>query len=195
MPSEETIDEFIKASGFDGGPAMETREGIGGRELKGIPRDLPEQQQAESAGGYHVEVPRSDEMRAVHPEHWGLKYDELHTTVVKNTTKCMSEWPRFRAKHDVAIAKAVGNSLAKPLCEKTQNLLNQAEADFKHITDQFTSIQVRGKGFLSKTALETVQEKIETVFRINKEVQECIKAINMICAATAPGTAPSPGRT
>ena len=51
MPSEETIDEFIKASGFDGGPAMETRGDIGGRELKGIPRDLPEQQQAESVGG------------------------------------------------------------------------------------------------------------------------------------------------
>ena len=134
-------------------------------------------------------------MRAVHPQHYGPKYDELHTSVLKNTTRCMSEWPRFKAKHDVAIARAVGNNLANAICDKTLSLLSDAEQDFKHITDRFTSIQSKGKGYLSLTDLEAIHEKIETVFRINKEVQECIKAINMVCAATTSSTKPSTAGT
>ena len=184
MPSDETIDKFISEAGYDTGIArLKTRDAVLAGALTGIPKDIGEQ--AETAT---PEV-RTEAMRSIHPEHSGNKYDEVHNTVMKNIAKCMSEWPRFKSKHEVSIAKAGGNPLAKPVCDRTNALLAQADTDYKHVTDQFTTISVKGKGFLSKQELETVLDKIETIFKHNKEIQDCTKALCalMVCVQPSRG--------
>ena len=104
----------------------------------------------------------------------------MHNLVAKHIAKYMSEWPRHKSNHEVQLAKAQTNNLAKAVCTNANNLLEQADTDYKNVTESYTHLQVTGKGCVSKSTLGFTQTKIEAIFKINKDSQDLMKALTAL---------------
>ena len=118
--------------------------------------------------------------RAVHPDFYGVKYDELYTEVAKNMQSTLSVWPKNKSKYEVAVAKAESNPLAAAVVANAKQLIAAIDKDYTCIQKKDTAIQVNGRGFLSKGELELAKDSCENIFKLNQKMLEMTKALQRL---------------
>ena len=158
---------------------------VRGSALTGIPQgsELPTPEPAATA------FIKTEAERAVHPEFYGPKYDELHAAVAKNVSKVTQEWPKMKTKHDISIAKAKDHPLCGQLISQLQALLKFIDERYKKVEAANTTMQVKGRGFLSQSELETAKDNCEKNWLQHKDVETVIKALEGLVRIPA-GTMP-----
>ena len=67
----------------------------------------------------------------------------------------------MKSKHDTSIAKAKDHPLCGQLINQLQALLKLIDERYKKVEAANTSIQVKGRGFLSHTDLEAAKDNCE----------------------------------
>ena len=127
---------------------------------------------------------KSEFERSAHPEFCGVKYDELHSTTVKNITKVTQQWPVKKQKHEVDVAKAE----AHPMCANSgplaavRSLIGQADDEYLEIDKTNKTIQVKGRGYLSTSELDATNLRIESIWNHDKALGEYIKSLMSLSA-------------
>ena len=113
-----------------------------------------------------------------------IKYDELHSTTVKNITKVTQQWPVKKNKFEVDVVKAEEH----PMCANSGPLLavkalfQQADTTYLKIDQTNKLIQVKGRGYLSTSELNETNLNIEAMWRHDKALTEYIKSLKNLSA-------------
>ena len=102
--------------------------------------------------------------RRIHPDFSGAKWEEAHTSFVKDTTKFFQEWPKKQRTHEVNIAKAANHCmcLGSPAMQAAKDLLAACEQDFRDVQKVATDNAVKGKNYISTKELQANIDKIES---------------------------------
>ena len=103
--TQQAIDDFLAASGTQFG-AHKSWEELNDIVMTGIPNGEEMEAPEQAAPAATATSVKSEFERSVHPEFCGVKYDELHSTTVKNITKVTGQWPGKKQKFEVDVAKA-----------------------------------------------------------------------------------------
>ena len=178
------IDDFLAKRGDVSCPGWDE---MLARAATGIPSGMDCSQPAEPAR----EI-KTEEERAVHPQHCGKKYDEQHAATQKNLQKVIAEWPKNKSRHEISLAKADSHPLCKEVVNNTKTVLGAADATFKKLENTYKQMEVKGKGFLSMKQLEESGELCESVWKQNRDIVEMVKALDQLSKLPAKPSSGTP---
>ena len=98
----------------------------------------------------------------------------------------MSQWPHKKSQHEVKVLKAEGHSLVatSSALKIVKQLFKSATEDFTKIELANTTIQVKGKGHLSMTELDTIGAQCDNIWKYDKALCEYVK--NLVSTSMLP---------
>lgn len=181
--TQKAIKEFLDTPGNQS-EAHQTWEELTGTVMRGIPNGEEMETPVQAEPAATATSVKSEFERSIHPEFCGVKYDELHSTTVKNITKVTGQWPGKKQKFEVDVAKAE----AHPMCANSEalavvkSMIGQADDEYLEIDKTNKMIQVKGRGYLSTSELEATNLRTEAIWKHDKALVEYIKSLKNLSA-------------
>ena len=78
--------------------------------------------------------------------------------------------------------------MCRRVIANTRALLNVVDQSYKHLEESNTTIQVKGRGFLSNDQLDKCKDTCEKIWNQNKDIGEMVKAPD--CLSKLPAVLP-----
>ena len=125
---------------------------------------------------------QSEAEGSIHPDFCGPKYDELHTSTVKNIDKVANIWLKKRSNHNVEVAKAQGHPLCTDVIANAKKHLDRCDELFKHLEDVKTAAAVKGRGHHFRADLEQCGRECEEIYKLDKDISSAVKALAPLMA-------------
>ena len=108
----------------------------------------------------------------------------------RNIQRAVLEFPKHKQKHSISIMKVETHPLCQEVIVNMNTLMKDAEAKLAALSTTHTSIEVKGKGFLSLAQLEEGMENCEALWKLNKDITEMVKALDSLAKIPAPKKKP-----
>ena len=119
--------------------------------------------------------------RAIHPDHSGPKYDELHAFTLKQLNKLVGEWSKAKQKVDVNINKIKSVEMCKgPAVVHIDSVVGKCEKLYTGLVDSHSTMSVKAKGVLSIHELNEIKHNIDDLWVHYKEAVDFIKPLVLL---------------